>query len=118
MWVALRFGSGCSPQCRSKAPALHLMTSASVLDLVDGADDARFGELPPRRLGEVVRKNDKVGILARLQFTLLPFLKFSVGGAGGIDTRQSTNEVFSSGAQPFFGSPSGRSRVTEKAYAT
>src|SRR5216684_117890 len=44
--------------------------SVSVLDLVDsaaaynGAEDARFGELRGGDLGEVVREDDEIGVLA------------------------------------------------------
>ncbi len=57
------------------------MTSASVLDLVDGAagndgaQDARFGELGGGDLGEIVRKEDEIGVLALFQFTFLRFLE-------------------------------------------
>jgi hypothetical protein len=46
----------------------------------DGAEDARFRELRLWKLREIVRK-DEIGVLARLQFTLLPFLELRVGGA-------------------------------------
>jgi hypothetical protein len=46
----------------------------------DGAEEARFRELRRRKLREFVRK-DEIGVLARLQFTLLPFLELRVGRA-------------------------------------
>ena len=47
----------------------------------DRAEDARFGELRGGNLGEIVRKDDEVGVLALFEFTLLPFLELGVSGA-------------------------------------
>ena len=46
----------------------------------DGAEDAGFRELGGRNLGEVIRKDDKIGVLAHFQLALFPFLELSVGG--------------------------------------
>ena len=46
----------------------------------DGAEGARFGELRGGNLGEIVRKDDEIGVLALFQFALLPFLELRVGG--------------------------------------
>src|SRR5690349_1187874 len=50
----------------------------------NGAEDARLGELGGRNFGEVVRKDDEVGVLALFQFALLPFFKLRVGGSRGV----------------------------------
>src|SRR5437016_1928816 len=47
----------------------------------DRAEEARFGELRGGNLGEIVRKDDEVGVLALFEFTLLPFLELGVSGA-------------------------------------
>src|SRR6266480_7240413 len=44
----------------------------------DGAENARFGELRGWHFGEIVRKDDEVGVLVLLQFTFLPFLELRV----------------------------------------
>src|SRR5216684_3810267 len=46
----------------------------------DGAEDARLGELGRGDFGEVVRKNNVIGVLARFQLTLLTFFELSVRG--------------------------------------
>ena len=45
----------------------------------DGAEDARLGELGGGNLGEIVRKDDEIGVFARLQLAFLPFLELRVG---------------------------------------
>src|SRR5258708_15350699 len=53
--------------------------------LIDGtpvdhrAEDARFGEQREGNLGEIVRKDDEIRVLAGFQLTFLPFLKLRVG---------------------------------------
>ena len=50
----------------------------------DGAEDARFGELGGGHLGEIVRKDDEIGVLALFQFTFLFSLELRAGRARGI----------------------------------
>src|SRR6266567_7193761 len=50
----------------------------------DAAEDARFGELRWRHFGEIVRKDDEIGVLALFQFALLPFLELRVSRTRGI----------------------------------
>src|SRR5437879_10536360 len=47
----------------------------------DGTEDARLGELRWRHFGEIVRKDDEVGVLTLFQFALLPFLELRVSRA-------------------------------------
>jgi hypothetical protein len=47
----------------------------------DGAEDARLGELGGGNLGEIVRKDDEIGVFARFQLALLPFLELRVGSS-------------------------------------
>lgn len=47
----------------------------------DGSQNGDFGEFLWRNFGEVVGKNDEVGVLAGFQRTLLPFLELRVGRA-------------------------------------
>ena len=50
----------------------------------DGLENGDFGELFWRDFGEVVGKNDEIGVLAGFEFALLPFLELGVSGAGGV----------------------------------
>jgi len=50
----------------------------------DGTQDARFGELGGGNLGEIVRKDDEVGVLALFQFAFLAFLELRVSRTRGI----------------------------------
>src|SRR6267154_5892871 len=52
----------------------------------DSTENACLSELCGRNFGKVVGKNDEVGVLARFQFTLLPFLKLGIGRARRIST--------------------------------
>src|SRR5437899_4229657 len=52
----------------------------------NGAEDARLGELGGRNFGEVVRKDDEVGVLALFQLALLPFFKLRVSGSRDVRT--------------------------------
>ena|ERR1700690_3905859 len=47
----------------------------------DGSQNGDFGEFLCRNFGDVVGKNDEVGVLAGFQRTLLPFLELRVGRA-------------------------------------
>ncbi len=59
----------------------HLLGAVNRAADDDGAHDARFGELRGGNLGEIVRKDDEIGVLARFQFAFLPFLELRVRGA-------------------------------------
>ena len=52
----------------------------------NGAEDARLGELGGRNFGEVVRKDDEIGVLALFQLALLPFFELRVSGSRGVRT--------------------------------
>ena len=47
----------------------------------DGTQEAGLGELRGGDFGEVVREDNKIGVLALFQFTLLPFLELRVSRA-------------------------------------
>jgi hypothetical protein len=64
----------------SGKPALLLHSGVNNAAANDGAEDAGFGELGGGNFGEVVRKDDEIGVLTGLQFTLLPFLELSIRG--------------------------------------
>src|SRR2546428_12123972 len=53
----------------------------------DGAEHLSFCVLRWRNFGEVVRKDDEVGVFAGFQLTLLPFLELRVGRARSISTK-------------------------------
>src|SRR6266704_1685126 len=50
----------------------------------DGAEDARFGVLRGGNLGEIVRKDDEIRVLAGFQLAFLSILELRVGGTGGV----------------------------------
>src|SRR6266702_929294 len=50
----------------------------------DGAEDARFGVLRGGNLGEIVRKDDEIRVLAGFQLAFLSILERRVGGTGGV----------------------------------
>jgi len=64
--------SSCRPRSTRRESGSHRETEARrqglLIELVDcaaandGAEDARFGELGWRKFGEVVRKDDEVGV--------------------------------------------------------
>jgi len=49
-----------------------------------GAEDPNLGVLRGRYFGEVVGKNDEIGVFADLKLALLPFLKLRISGARGV----------------------------------
>src|SRR6266852_653301 len=49
-----------------------------------GAEDFGLYVIGWRDFGQVVGKNEEVGVFADFQLALLPFLEFGVGGAGGV----------------------------------
>src|SRR5229473_3495428 len=49
-----------------------------------GAEDFDLHVVCRRDFGQVVGKNEEVGVFADFQLALLPFLEFGVGGAGGV----------------------------------
>ncbi len=50
----------------------------------DGAEDARFGVLRGGNLGEIVRKDDEIRVLAGFQLAFLSILELRVGGTDGL----------------------------------
>src|SRR5216683_7032597 len=65
-----------------------------------GAEDFGFYVVGWRDFGQIVGKNEEVGVFADFQLALLPFLEFAVGGAGGVGANAILQRDFFLGLPP------------------
>src|SRR6266849_2096428 len=75
--IARKLGAACCAPTQ-----LGLFVDGAAADY--GAEDFGFYVVGWRDFGQVVGKNEEVGVFADFQLALLPFLEFGVGGAGGV----------------------------------
>src|SRR5216683_2060933 len=80
--IAPSWGAACLPQAGCAPTELGLFVDGAAADY--GAEDFGLHVIGGRDFGQVVGKNEEVGVFADFQFALLPFLEFGVGGAGGV----------------------------------
>src|SRR5216683_5406314 len=75
--IARKLGAACCAPTQ-----LGLFVDGAAADY--GAEDFGFYVVGWRDFGQVVGKNEEVGVFADFQLALLPFLEFAVGGAGRV----------------------------------
>src|SRR6266849_3104126 len=99
--IARKLGAACCAPTQ-----LGLFVDGAAADY--GAEDFGFYVVGWRDFGQIVGKNEEVGVFADFQLALLPFLEFAVGGAGRVGANAVLQRDFFLGLPPAGGSASGK----------